>query len=131
MLKCPKITLCGLNDKKCQPILYLGTLVNLFTGQKPRGNEDVVSLSAKTIIRNWIYMYVHIHKRYHICLNVPYCILKHTAPLVFFSYRFLNPKVFFSNLNLNCFHVLDPRKIQEQVKKAFCFKNFTHLSLFE
>ena len=51
-----------LNDKKFQPILSLGTLVNLFTGQKPRGNEDVVSLSAKTIIRNWIYMYVHIHK---------------------------------------------------------------------
>ena len=100
MLKCPKITLCGLNDKKCQPILYLGTLVNLFTGQKPRGNEDVVSLSAKTIIRNWIYMYVHIHKRYHICLNVPYCILKHTAPLVFFSYRFLNPKVFFFQFEL-------------------------------
>ena len=54
--------MCCLNDKKFQPILSLGTLVNLFTGQKPRGNEDVVSLSAKTIIRNWIYMYVHIHK---------------------------------------------------------------------
>ena len=41
-----------------QPISSLGTLVNLFTGQKPRGNEDVVSLSAKTIIWNWIYMYI-------------------------------------------------------------------------
>ena len=74
----------SLDYKKFQPILSLGTLVNLFTGQKPRGNEDVVSLSAKTIIRNWIYMYVHIHKRYHICLNVPFRILKHTAPLLFF-----------------------------------------------
>ena len=68
-------------------ISALGTLFNLFTGQKPRGNEDVVSLSAKTIIWNWIYMYVHIHKRYHICLNVPLHILKHTAGLLFFLKR--------------------------------------------
>ena len=34
-------------------------------------------------------------------------------------------------MNSNCYIVLDLRNLQEQVKKAFCFKNCTDLSLFE
>jgi hypothetical protein len=46
-------------------------------------------------IWNWIYMYVH--KRYHICLNVPLHILKHTALILFsnFSCRFLDTNYFY------------------------------------
>ena len=43
--------------------------------------------------------------------------------------RFLNP-IFFPNL-INCSNLLDLRNLQEQVKKAFCFKNCTDLSLLE
>ena len=39
--------------------------------------------------------------------------------------------VIFSSLNTNCCSVLDLRNFQEQVKKAFCFKNCTDISLFE
>ena len=35
------------------------------------------------------------------------------------------PIIFFFNLNSNCSDVLDLRNLQEQVKKAFCFKNCT------
>ena len=38
---------------------------------------------------------------------------------------------FFSNLNSNCSNVLDLRNLKEQVKKAFCFKHCTDLSLFK
>ena len=31
-------------------------------------------------------------------------------------------KYFFSNLNYNCSNILDMRNLQEQVKKAFCYK---------
>ena len=47
-----------------------------------------------------------------------------------FPVGFLNPN-HFSNLNYNCSNALDLRNLQEQVKKAFCFKNCTDLSLFE
>ena len=46
-----------------------------------------------------------------------------------FSCRFQNP--FFSNSNYNCSNLLDLINLQEQVKKAFSFKNCTDLSLFE
>ena len=46
-----------------------------------------------------------------------------------FSCRFLNPNIF-PNLNYNCSNILDLRNLQEQVKKAFCFKNWSVLSLF-
>ena len=39
-----------------------------------------------------------------------------------FSCMFLNPNIFFSNLNSNCSYVSDLRNLQEQVKKAFCFQ---------
>ena len=39
-----------------------------------------------------------------------------------FSCMFLNPNVFFSNLNCNCSNILDLRNLQEQVKKAFCYQ---------
>ena len=39
--------------------------------------------------------------------------------------------MFFSNLNSNCSNILDLRNLQEQVKKAFCFKNWSDFSLFE
>ena len=47
-----------------------------------------------------------------------------------FSCRFLNPNNFY-NLNLNCSDILDLRNLQVQVQKAFCFKNWSDLSLFE
>ena len=47
-----------------------------------------------------------------------------------FSCRILNPNIF-SILNHNCSNVLDLRNLHEQVKKAFCFKNCTDLSLFK
>ena len=31
---------------------------------------------------------------------------------------------FFSNLNYNCFNLLDLKNLQEQVKKAFCYQTF-------
>ena len=41
--------------------------------------------------------------------------------------------IIFSNLNHNCSNALDLRNLQEdqEVKKLFCFKNCTDLSLFE
>jgi hypothetical protein len=39
--------------------------------------------------------------------------------------------IFFSNFSYNCFNILDLRNLKEQVKKAFCFKNWSDLSLFE
>ena len=47
-----------------------------------------------------------------------------------FSSRFLSP-IIFSNLNLNYYNSLYLRNLQEQLKKAFCFKNCSELSLFE
>ena len=47
-----------------------------------------------------------------------------------FSCRFLNLK-YFSNLNVNCYNVLDLRNLQEQVKKLFRFKSCYDLSLLE
>ena len=47
-----------------------------------------------------------------------------------FPVCFLIP-IIFSNLNYNCFNILDLRNLQEQVKKAFCFKNWSDLLLFE
>ena len=38
-----------------------------------------------------------------------------------FSCMFLNP-IFFSNLNYNCFNLLNMRNLQEQVKKAFFYQ---------
>ena len=38
-----------------------------------------------------------------------------------FSCMFLNP-IIFSNLNYNCSNLLDMRKLQEQLKKAFCYQ---------
>ena len=35
------------------------------------------------------------------------------------------------NLNLNCSNVLDLRNLQEQIKKAFCFKYCSDVLLFE
>ena len=46
-----------------------------------------------------------------------------------FSCRFLNPKYFFSNLNYIFCNVFDLINLQKQVKKVFCFKNCTNLSL--
>ena len=46
-----------------------------------------------------------------------------------FSCRFLNPNIF-SIMNHNCSNVLDLRNLHEQVKKAFCLKYCTGLSLF-
>ena len=39
-----------------------------------------------------------------------------------FSCMFLNPSIFFPNLNSNCSDLLDLRTVQEQVKKAFCWQ---------
>ena len=39
-----------------------------------------------------------------------------------FSCMFLNPNIFFSNLNSNCSNLSDMRNLQEQVKKAFCYQ---------
>ena len=39
-----------------------------------------------------------------------------------FSCMFLNPNIFFSNLNSNCSNLLAMRNLQEQVKKAFCYQ---------
>jgi hypothetical protein len=39
--------------------------------------------------------------------------------------------IIFSNFNYNCSNILDLRNLQEQVKKAFSFKNWSDLSLFE
>ena len=39
--------------------------------------------------------------------------------------------IIFSNLNYNCYNLLDLSNLLEQVKKAFCFKNSTDFSLFE
>ena len=39
-----------------------------------------------------------------------------------FSCMFLNPNIFFSNLNANCSNLLDMRNLQENVKKAFCYQ---------
>ena len=41
-----------------------------------------------------------------------------------FSCMFLNPIFFFLNLNSNCSNLLDLRNLQEQVKKAFCYRKF-------
>ena len=38
------------------------------------------------------------------------------------SCRFLNPKLIFSNLIYNFSNVVEPRNLQEQVKKAFCYQ---------
>ena len=40
-----------------------------------------------------------------------------------FSCMFLNPNIF-SNLNFDCSDLLDMRKLQEQVEKAFCYQKF-------
>jgi hypothetical protein len=46
--------------------------------------------------------------------------------------RFLNrSQLLFSDLNYNYSIVLDLRTLQEHVKKAFCFKNCSDLSLFK
>ena len=47
-----------------------------------------------------------------------------------FSRRFLNPNYFFPIFIIFVLNVLDLTNLQEQVKKAFCFKNCTDLSLF-
>ena len=39
--------------------------------------------------------------------------------------------IIFSYFNYNCSNVLDLRKLHEQVKKTFCFKNCSDLLLFE
>ena len=39
-----------------------------------------------------------------------------------FSCRFLNPNIFFSNLNFNSSNLSSLRNLQEQVKKAFCYQ---------
>ena len=36
-----------------------------------------------------------------------------------------------TNMNSNCSNLLDLRNLQEQVRKAFCFKNCIDLSLFK
>ena len=46
------------------------------------------------------------------------------------SSRFLNPN-YFSDLNSSCCNVLDLKNLQEQVKKTFCFKNWSDLSLLK
>ena len=35
---------------------------------------------------------------------------------------FLNPNIFFSNLNSNCSNLSDMRNLQEKVNKAFCYQ---------
>ena len=40
----------------------------------------------------------------------------------FFSCMFLNPNIFFSNLNSNCSNLSDMTNLQEQVKKTLCYK---------
>ena len=47
-----------------------------------------------------------------------------------FPVGFLIP-IIFSNLNYDFSDLLDLKNLQEQVKKAFCFKNCTDLSLCE
>ena len=42
----------------------------------------------------------------------------------------LNPSIF-PNSNSNCSNLLDMTNLQEQVKKGFCFKNWSDLSVFE
>ena len=39
-----------------------------------------------------------------------------------FSCRFLNPNIFFSNLNYICSNLLDIRNLQKQVKKLFSYQ---------
>ena len=48
-----------------------------------------------------------------------------------FSCRFLNNTYFFSNLNSVCSNVLNLRNLKDQIKKAFCFKHWTDISLLE
>ena len=51
-----------------------------------------------------------------------------------FAYRIYShftQQCIFSNFIPNCYNVLGLRKLQEQVKKAFRFKNYTDMSLFE
>ena len=39
----------------------------------------------------------------------------------------LHISIIFSNLNSNCFNLLDLINLQEEVKKAFCLKNCNEL----
>ena len=49
------------------------------------------------------------------------CYLQDPDFLYSFFCMFLNPNIFFSNLNSICSNSLDMRNIQEQDKKAFCY----------
>ena len=57
--------------------------------------------------------------------------MNHVTCLLLFTYNFLSFPIGFyiplilSNLSSNCSNVLDLRNLQEQVKKALCFKSCT------
>ena len=49
----------------------------------------------------------------------------------FLTFLLISKSQYFSDLKYNCSNILDLRNLQEQVRKAFCFKNSTDFSLFE
>ena len=61
---------------------------------------------------------------------VPFISFCFTIYFLTFFCRFLNPNNF-CHLSCNCYNISDLRNLQEQIKKEFCFKNCTDLSVFE
>ena len=47
--------------------------------------------------------------------------IRHQSIFSNFSCIFLNPNIFFSNLNSNCSNLIAMKNLQEQVEKPFCY----------